>query len=386
MNILHLNTHPDGGSQTYAQVLSDALVAMGETSLVVNRCMEHQPLSDKFLRRGSLAFTKGAWHGTHRTLAPPKRELVEGADVIHLHTVADWFDVPVWLKSLPSQKRIVVSLHDLWHVNGGCFVHDGCGRFAHGCANCPLLRFPANRFLASHEQRRKARAYRDAGAKFVANSQWLKELVSASPVLAGAKVEVIPPPVDTAVFRPLDRTKCRADFGLEETDLVVATGCASLTDTNKDTTGLLQILAEMNEPRLRVLVFGDGQIPCPPNLRVSWLGPQRDKYNLARIYSAADVFASASRMETYGLTLAEAYACGSAVVAHDTGGIPEALPRDQTVTLVPLDGRVEFVDAISKQLRRRSVEFADKRIDRMTPCAPSPRQAVNMLAEVYGAT
>ena len=76
MNILHLNTHPEGGSQTYAQVLSGALAALGETSRVVNRSMQHRPLSDKFLRRASLALTKGAWHGTHRTLPPPLRELV----------------------------------------------------------------------------------------------------------------------------------------------------------------------------------------------------------------------------------------------------------------------------------------------------------------------
>jgi glycosyltransferase involved in cell wall biosynthesis len=384
MNILHLNTHLEGGSQTYAQVLSDALVAMGETSQVVNRCMEHRPLSDKFLRRGSLAFTKGAWHGTHRTLAPPQRELVEAADVIHLHTVADWFDVPAWLKSLPKQKRIVVSLHDLWHVSGGCFVHDGCGRFAHGCGNCPLLRFPANRFLASHEQRRKAQAYRDVGARFVANSQWLKELVLASPVLAGAEIAVIPPPVDTAVFRPLDRARCRADFGLDETDLVVATGCASLTDTNKDTSGLLQILAAMNESRLRVLVFGDGQITCPPNLRVSWLGPQRDKQNLARIYSAADVFASASRMETYGLTLAETYACGSAVVAYEVGGVPEAVPAGPWTYLAPAQDRDAYVAKLSAAINfTRSVHQDLCREVRPVSVAANPETCAAHFLELY---
>jgi glycosyltransferase involved in cell wall biosynthesis len=158
--------------------------------------------------------------------------------------------------------------------------------------------------------------------------------------------------VNTADFQPLDRATCRADFGLDETDLVVATGCASLTDTNKDTPSLLQILAEMNEPRLRVLVFGDGQIPCPPNLRVSWLGPQRDKQNLARIYSAADVFASASRMETYGLTFAEALCCGTPVVGYGVGGVPEAVGQSLDSRLVAPYDVVAFGQSISELIRR----------------------------------
>ena len=384
MKIVHVNTHDSGGSFVYARTLSDALCEAGHDSVVCHRDLAGRPLSDKILRRASLAMARGAWHGTRRTLAPPAAEWINGADVVHLHTVADWFDVPRWVRTLPSRVRLVVGLHDLWHVSGGCFVHGRCERFRVDCRPCPLLRAPANRLMANDELQRKARAYRDAGARFVANSRWLRETVKDSPVLRGQDIAVVPPPVDPAVFHPQDRVACRARFGLDMDDLVLATGCASLTDSNKDTPELLRMLAGLNQPRLKVLMFGDGGIPIPDGLDVRRLGPIRDKHDLAAIYSAADLFASASRMETYGLTLAEAYASGCAVVAHATGGIPEALPNDPSVSLVPLGDRPAFIRALDVQMKRCAAETPVDGCERALPSAPSPREAVEMLCDVYG--
>jgi len=44
-------------------------------------------------------------------------------------------------------------------------------------------------------------------------------------------------------------------------------------------------------------------------------------------------FVSASLMETYGLTLVEAMACGTPVVASRVGGVPEAAPNGQGAIL-----------------------------------------------------
>ena len=105
-------------------------------------------------------------------------------DVVHLHTVADWFDVPKWLETLPLTISVVISVHDMWHVTGGCFLYRGCDRYARQiqpCDPCPILRWPANRFLAKAAHSRKLRAYRNCGARMVANSHWLAEIAGAKP-------------------------------------------------------------------------------------------------------------------------------------------------------------------------------------------------------------
>ena len=152
------------------------------------------------------SFSIEPWHGTLRLLSPPAPEELDGVDVVHLHTVADWFDVPRWLETLPRRISVVISLHDMWHVTGGCFLYRGCDRYAiqtHACDSCPILRWPANRFLAKAAHPRKLRTYQNCGARIVANSQWLAEIAGRSPIAkALGGVRVISPGIDTTVFRP----------------------------------------------------------------------------------------------------------------------------------------------------------------------------------------
>jgi glycosyltransferase involved in cell wall biosynthesis len=61
--------------------------------------------------------------------------------------------------------------------------------------------------------------------------------------------------------------------------------------------------------------------------RMSWLGPlTRDGLDAA--YAGADVLVMSSRVESYGMVVTEAMACGLPVVAMSVGGVPEALGRD----------------------------------------------------------
>ena len=277
-------------------------------------------------------------------------------DVVHLHTVADWFDVPRWLEALPPTISVVISIHDMWHVTGGCFLYRGCDRYARQiepCDPCPILKWPANRFLAKAAHSRKLRAYRNCGARMVANSHWLAEIAERSPIVkACGGVTAIPPGIDTTVFKSQDKALCRKHLDLPEDAFVIVTGGASLTDENKNVPWLLEQLSHLSDlDSIIVLAFGEGAVPVPQGLNVRFTGGICERRDLARLLAAADVFVSASLMETYGLTLVEAMACGTPVVAFRVGGIPEAAPDGQVGVLCePSDG-TEFRAAIEK-LRR----------------------------------
>ena len=353
MRVLHLNTHPFGGSYEYATLLSTALADRGIESRVL--CKNPPPNGGRFflnrlIRRVSVSLSRQPWHGTRRLLLPPSPEELEDVDVVHLHTVADWFDVPRWLEKLPGGMGVVVSIHDMWHVTGGCFLYRGCDLYSDTCTPCPILRWPANRFLAADEQSRKLRAYHKCGARLVANSRWLAEIAGQSPIAkACGGVRVIPPGIDTTVFRPQDKSLSRKHLGLPADAFVIVTGGASLTDTNKNMPWLLDHLSQLPQPRsVIVLAFGQGAVRVPDHLDVRFTGGIRDRHDLARLLTAADVFVSASQMETYGMTLVEAMACATPVVAFRVGGIPEAAPDGQGAMLcAPQDGAA-LIDAIMK--------------------------------------
>src|SRR6266446_9218520 len=365
MRILHLNTHPSGGSYEYAALLCAALAEQGIESRLLFKNSQprggRRPLLDRVIRRAYVSLSTEPWHGTRRLLSPPATEELDQIDVVHLHTVADWFDVPHWLEMLPRRMGVVISIHDMWHITGGCFLYRGCDRYAteNGpCDSCPILRWPANRLLANAAYSRKLRAYRNSGARMVANSYWLAELAGRSAIAqACGGVRVIPPGIDTRVFKPHDKGLCRRELGLPADAFVIATGGASLKDTNKNLPWLLEQLSLLPElGRVIVLAFGEGAVPVPDRLNVRFAGGIRDRCDLARLLAAADVFVSASLMETYGLTLVEAMACGIPVVAFRVGGIPEAAPHGQGAILCgPQDGAglLEAITNLRKSLQLR---------------------------------
>src|SRR6059058_5283546 len=372
MRVVHLNTHPSGGSYEYAALLSAALAERGIESRVL--CKNGSAKGGRFflnrlIRRASVSLSRQPWHGTRRLLLPPGPEELADVDVVHLHTVADWFDVPRWLEKLPRGMGVVISIHDMWHVTGGCFLYRGCDLYSDTCTPCPILRWPANRFLAADEQSRKLRAYHKSGARLVANSRWLAEIAGHSPIAkACGGVRVIPPGLDTTVFRPQDKSLCRKHLGLPADAFVIVTGGASLTDANKNVPWLFEQLSRLPDlDRIIVLAFGEGAVPVPDRLNVRLTGGIRGRRDLARLLAAADVFVSASLMETYGLTLVEAMASGTPVVAFRVGGIPEAAPDGQGAILCEPGDGAALIEAISSvrdspRLRERLGDLAHEAV------------------------
>jgi glycosyltransferase involved in cell wall biosynthesis len=354
MRVLHLNIHASGGSYEYAALLCAALAEQGIESRVLSKNSQRaepgRVLLDRVIRRAYVSLSTQPWHGTRRLLCPPGPEELKGVDLVHLHTVADWFDVPRWLETVPSRVGVVISVHDMWHVTGGCFLYRGCDRYRDSCTPCPILKSPFNWVLARDEHRRKLQAYRNCRTQFVANSFWLAELAGRSPIVkACGGVEVIPPGIDTTIFKPQDKNVCRKHLGLPAEAFVIVTGGASLTDTNKNVSWLLEQLSRLPDlDGVIVLAFGEGTLPVPDRLNVRFTGGIRERRDLARLLAASDVFVSASLMETYGLTLVEAMACGTPVIAFRVGGIAEAAPDGQGAVLFTTGDGPALIEAITK--------------------------------------
>jgi glycosyltransferase involved in cell wall biosynthesis len=188
----------------------------------------------------------------------------------------------------------------------------------------------------------------------------MAELAGRSPIVkACGGVEVIPPGIDTTVFQLQDKNLCRKHLGLPADAFVIVTGGASLTDTNKNVPWLLEQLSHLPDlDGVIVLAFGEGTVPVPGRLNVRFTGGIRERRDLARLLAATDVFVSASLMETYGLTLVEAMACGTPVIAFRVGGIAEAAPDGQGAVLCTTGDGPALIEVITKL--RNSPQLRDR--------------------------
>lgn len=102
-------------------------------------------------------------------------------------------------------------------------------------------------------------------------------------------------------------------------------------------------------PRLEALV-----VSLNLEAHVMFLGV---RYDIAELMSACDVFVLSSAWEGFGLVVAEAMACGSLVVATDSGGVREVL--GDTGVLVPPGNSDELARAILRALAMPPEVVAD---------------------------
>jgi glycosyltransferase involved in cell wall biosynthesis len=137
------------------------------------------------------------------------------------------------------------------------------------------------------------------------------------------------------------RDASRARLGFAAGDLVVGSLCR--LEPIKGVEELLQgfLRAAASNPRLRLLVGGDGQLK-DTLLRRALVSGRRDRVTITgawvspeEVLPAFDIFVMASRNEGMGRALVEAMACGLPVIACAVGGITEVLEEGRSGILIP---------------------------------------------------
>ncbi len=187
------------------------------------------------------------------------------------------------------------------------------------------------------------------------------------------KICTIPPGVDTALFRPLDRDECRRELGIAPDEQVVL--FVGRIDPIKGLDTLLQaarFLKESGSPARTHIVGGDLDSAGQP------VGPLADLRERARsmnvedrlvlwgsqpqnrlpvFYTAADVVSVPSRYESFGLVAVEAMACSTPVVASRAGGLAFTVEDGRNGYLAPIgDGAAHgrcILDLLDNDDRRQ---------------------------------
>ncbi len=259
------------------------------------------------------------------------------ADVLHFHNLhGDYLSIaalPLW----GFDKPVVWTLHDLWLVTGNCAYPYTCPRWTRSCGRCRQLGvYPMSAVDRSRFYRRlKPRLIAAAWPILVAPSRWLAAHVRQVPELAGLPLRVIPYPIACEVFSPTsDRAAARRSFGLAPAAPTVILGGYDWSDARKGGPDAIAALrrASARVPGLQLLVIGADSDHVLQRSGV--LGRAvpflRERAALARAYGCADVCLLPSRAENYPLTVLEAMACGTPVVAYEVGGVPEQIAPGRT--------------------------------------------------------
>lgn len=290
-------------------------------------------------------------------------------DVVHLHSY--YSDLPyAFLAQVAALYPTVMTPHDPRPIGNMMLECWNCSEFR-TCFQCPLVGNLQRYTLIRHKyyrwrlEKRRIHSRLPSRTVFVCVSEWMRQRVLATE-LKRLRVEMIHNGIDLERFRPTP--DARTSLGLPpkaKVMLFAAHHSGWTDDKRKGGHVLARALAEVVVPRfpdLIVLAVGGGMIPNLPNIRpIGFVQPQ----DIARYYSAADVFVAPSLADNLPYTVLEAMGCGTPVVASRVGGIPEEVDDGKTGQLFSPGSWQELGASLNKMLgdtdRARAMGQAGRR-------------------------
>lgn len=241
-------------------------------------------------------------------------------DVIWLHNIHGYYlHIGILFAYLKQWGGTVKwTLHDCWAFTGHCAYFDfvRCEKWKTGCHHCPQKeQYPASVLWdgsRSNYEDKKRLFTGLTDVQLYVPSRWLADRVRQS-FLKDYPVEVVYNTVNTDIFRPTPGT-FRRDRGLEGKK--IALGVASVWDRRKGLEDFVDLAGRVSEQWCIVLVGLTPAQAAQMPANVLCIPRTNSAEELAKIYSAADVFVNLSVEETFGMTTLEALHCGTRPIVY----------------------------------------------------------------------
>ncbi len=306
--------------------------------------MEQSPVLGKASSRQSNLLAGGRKYYERYWRYPRSLQRLD-ADIFHVIDHSDGY-LGYWLNFY--KKKNVVTCHDLINLTQP--------ESFKGRARFPVISLSAWKFAVQGMQ---------TADHVIAVSAHTKKDTVEHLAIASQKITVVPNAVDPT-FRLLstDQTDSfREQMGLDRGTLCLLN--VGSNNARKNVLTILKVLASLKDQGLSAhfwKVGADFDLEQQTYIKrhqledlTTYLG-QPDEDKLVQIYNAADILVAPSLYEGFGLTLLEAMACGTAVVAANVTAMPEVV-GDAGVLIDPMD-----VDAIATAIQDLSDNSAHRKV------------------------
>ncbi len=272
-------------------------------------------------------------------------------DILWLHNIHGYYInyelLFQWIKGRPGMK-VKWTLHDCWAFTGHCshFTYVKCDKWKSSCHNCPQLdQYPKSIIDNSEDNytRKKTAFTGVTNMTIITPSYWLKDKVKES-FLSEYSVEVKYNTINTDVFKPTPST-FRQDHHLFDKKIIL--GVASVWNERKGLDDFIKLSKMLDSEKYQIVLIGlnDKQLKDIEKEKIKILGLPRTSsaIELAKIYTAADVFVNPTYEDTFPTVNMEAEACGTRVISYDTGGCKETILFEKSCVIDP---KVEKIYAV----------------------------------------
>lgn len=361
MNILHINTLDNtGGAAKVAYRLKNGLKKIGHSSwmLVGYKFSKNQDVKqisrNKYIQMGYYVFSAAILRPGlifRSTFRIKNRNDVTNSDIIHLHNLHGGYFNLLALPELSKLKPTIYTLHDMWAFTGHCAHSFDCDKWQTGCGNCPYLKvYPALWYdITRNLWEIKKNIYSKSDFIIVTPSRWLENKLKKS-ILSDKKTYLIYNGIDPEIFHPMDKINVRKKLNLPpDKTILMFSAYSGLKNAWKGGDYLLKALEQIDGENIFFLNIGSKEnLEKRVKKSIEWISiPYVDnETTMAEYYAASDLFLYPSLADNCPLVVLESMACGTPVIAFETGGIPELLTNMRTGYIARYKDVDDFVKGI----------------------------------------
>lgn len=316
-----------------------------------NKVRKEVKLLDKELR------PYAAWYSNIDGLDISGHKAIQEADAIWLHWVSKgMISIESLEKILQTGKPVYWFMHDMWPMTGGCHYSLGCERFTDRCGCCPRLHDNSGSDdpddLSAKQLSAKMKHWRGyPNLRILTPSNWLADCARRSSLFKGSDIRVFRNVIDTDIYSPRDKMEARKSFGLPADRKLILFGAHTLKSRYKGWDTLRDALQILSGKGYECVVFGKVRhkdMARDIAMPVHFVGRLTSDKRLATLYSACDVFVTASIADNYPNVLVEAMACGLPCVGFNIGGIPEIIDDGVNGRIVDYDQSGGSAEALAQ--------------------------------------
>jgi len=165
MMVDHVAFSSTGGAGLAAQRIVEAQQSVGIDAHLVSRTTEQ--LGSRGAREPRLVLNSLFDHLVVRRASTDSLFSVARASVagnvylrddalLHLHWIPGVLSLQELAEHVSIKSSLILTLHDMWFLSGGCHFSQGCKEFRSGCRKCPLVRKPFETLVSRQFARKKS--------------------------------------------------------------------------------------------------------------------------------------------------------------------------------------------------------------------------------------
>lgn len=283
-------------------------------------------------------------------------------DIVHLHNIHGYFiNYKILIEYLTKENiPIVWTFHDCWPFTGHCghFEKYKCVKWKTQCNHCPGVHgYPTSYFFDRSRQSFKLKKKLFTAHKklyITTVSGWLKGLVEES-FFSECPIHIIYDGIDTESFCQRE-SSLRGQYMLHGKCVLLS--AAASWNYAKGWNDYIKLSTMLPDDCVIMLLGVTEEQKKDLPEKIIAIPRQEGKDKLAEYYSMGDILLNLSYQETFGMTTAEAMACGTPGISYNVTACPELITPETGIVVEA--GNMQQILVAIDEIKQKGKKYYSK--------------------------